>query len=1002
MSISQDKKGYIWIGTQFNGVQRFDGIRFQDYRKDFLEEGSAIIQSARISLIDNEIWVHSQKLFRYKPYGNRFIAIKPGFFKEKNYKYIMFTDENNKQWYVDNYGIYSYDTDTRKMHHELVFLNSVINGNEILVYDPIHQQYWAFFNDSLSLFDVRSKKKLAIEKTHAALFNFLKKNNLVAEIRFMLIDSYHNLWISTYRGQLIKYNLLTEKIAEYSRSKIEGTLDAAGNQPGYLEVEYIFEDDHQNLWFATRGSGLLKYDKQADKFDYLVAEKNDPKGIKYNYEVFTIFQDKKENLWIGTDKGISIFNPYRDYFRTISNDKNNSGLPPDEINAVLQTKDNQLWVGTWGGGIAVFDSTFQLKKNYAFKDAGRNMTWCLIEDNQGKIWSGCQHGLINHYDPTTGKFDTTYKIGTNKSTIRCMAKDHRGNIYFGLHNGKIAKWDADKDLFYEYNYGTPVNLKTNPIAGIFIDSHQNIWANTWNGFFRFDGKQMIFVDSFFADKNRKSSIAYNRITAIQQLNDSTLMMGYMNGGGCYFNINTKVFTKWNLEENLQTKTIQATKEDKNQTIWFTTDYGLHSFVPGKENNATNYYIDKEIINSPFFMDKLIDLHNGEWAAATSTEVIKFNPEKLIGGIDNELPVEITGFKISGKEKLIDSFLENYLPVRLRYSENFLTVEFATLDFSFIQNRKYFYKLSGIDKQWVPADNNLSANYTDLEPGTYIFSVKSESVNKKGGITSFKIIISPPFWKSWLFIALYTITAVSIVYLLIRKRIKTIRHESGLKQKILETEMAALRAQMNPHFIFNCINAIDSLIQNNEKDRATAYLARFAKLIRNVLESSKNNVIPFYKDLEAIRLYIDLEQFRCSNKFHYTIYADEELLNGDYTVPPLLIQPFIENAIHHGLLNKKHADKQLFIDIRLEGEIIVYNITDNGVGRKRSGQLNTINKPEHISYGIQISKERLEIYNRSIHQPQRKRIINGDEILITDLFDNDIPSGTRVEVKLKAV
>src|SRR5436189_613203 len=105
--------------------------------------------------------------------------------------------------------------------------------------------------------------------------------------------------------------------------------------------------------------------------------------------------------------------------------------------------------------------------------------------------------------------------------------------------------------------------------------------------------------------------------------------------------------------------------------------------------------------------------------------------------------------------------------------------------------------------------------------------------------------------------------------------------------------------MNPHFIFNCLNSIDNLIQNNEKEKATAYLAKFAKLIRSILETSKNNVVPCWKDMETLKLYIELEEFRCDNKFSYEINMTDEISNGDYKIPPLTIQPFVENAIHHG-------------------------------------------------------------------------------------------------------
>ena len=215
-------------------------------------------------------------------------------------------------------------------------------------------------------------------------------------------------------------------------------------------------------------------------------------------------------------------------------------------------------------------------------------------------------------------------------------------------------------------------------------------------------------------------------------------------------------------------------------------------------------------------------------------------------------------------------------------------------------------------------------------------------------------------------------------------------QSALKRKALELEMQALRAQMNPHFIFNCLSAIDNLIQTSQSDKATTYLARFAKLIRGVLDSSKNNMVPFQKDFETLRLYLEMEQFRCNNKFRYDLDADPELLQGDYKVPPLIIQPFVENAIHHGLLNKQDNNRKVQVSAQLKDHHIVYSITDNGVGRKKAAILKEINKPGQQSYGIAITRERIHLHNK-----------NGvsNDVLITDLENEGMPSGTKAVVRI---
>lgn len=253
-------------------------------------------------------------------------------------------------------------------------------------------------------------------------------------------------------------------------------------------------------------------------------------------------------------------------------------------------------------------------------------------------------------------------------------------------------------------------------------------------------------------------------------------------------------------------------------------------------------------------------------------------------------------------------------------------------------------------------------------------------------------------KNLLLVSLVVLFLFSVVVvrntILKRKneKLKSEQAQSQLKRKALELEMQALRAQMNPHFIFNCLSAIDNLIQTHQGDKATSYLSRFAKLIRGVLDSSKNNVVPFQKDFETLKLYLEMEQFRCNNKFSYQLTADDELLQGDYKVPPLIIQPFIENAIHHGLLNKQDSNRQLSVSAHLSDEQIIYSVTDNGIGRRKAAIIKEMNRPGQQSYGIDITRERIHLHN--------KNGINND-VLITDLEKEGMPAGTKAIVRISS-
>lgn len=243
-------------------------------------------------------------------------------------------------------------------------------------------------------------------------------------------------------------------------------------------------------------------------------------------------------------------------------------------------------------------------------------------------------------------------------------------------------------------------------------------------------------------------------------------------------------------------------------------------------------------------------------------------------------------------------------------------------------------------------------------------------------------------NNWLLAAIIFLVLIIAIAIAIYKSIQTKKNriESDLKQKISETEIAALKAQMNPHFIFNCINSIDAFIQSNDKYNATVYLNKFARLIRNVLDSSKQSLVSFSKDIETLKLYIELEELRSENKFITHISIDEDLMNSDYKVPPLIIQPFVENAILHGLRNKHTNDGILTVNISKTDKHIVYAITDNGIGRKAAEKINT-NKEK--SYGMEMSYDRIRLFNKET-EPSVK---------VIDLYNNEKPAGTNIIVHL---
>jgi len=248
-------------------------------------------------------------------------------------------------------------------------------------------------------------------------------------------------------------------------------------------------------------------------------------------------------------------------------------------------------------------------------------------------------------------------------------------------------------------------------------------------------------------------------------------------------------------------------------------------------------------------------------------------------------------------------------------------------------------------------------------------------------------------RSLIFYLLSFLMALIILAIIFYQR--NLRNKIRAQKTKAELETKVLRLQMNPHFIFNSLNSIENFIMHNEKRLASDYLNKFARLIRMILDSSRTEVVPIAKDMEALQLYVDLEQLRFNHKFSYKAYVDPALLGGDYRAPSLLIQPYVENAIMHGLAHSDEEDLHLTVTATLVGDKIKYVVQDNGVGREKSKEYNTRNKPYHESVGLKITEDRIHIFNKG-----------GDgagAIKIIDLYNEEkTPGGTKVEIIINAV
>jgi len=993
-AIVQDDKGYIWILT-LNGLQRYDGTRFVNYPVEVNNPGRTTATRDLDLFSDrknNSLWLMYHDAEKLDLQKNKFTLYTPEkFLQDSSLKFDTYKDVSGSSWLAGAFGFF-YPTNEEKLApYYLAVPGLSPNKSHLAFTDIATGDIWLADWSGLSLFEKKTQKKYTHDYNPGKhpLLQLMDKKNLTGIFK----DSKENIWLSTGSNTFYKYNCVDKKLAVYSLAAIKGHSNINMHENHLLLVRCFFEDNHQTIWAGTANGGLLQYHREKDSFTCIQNEETNKLGLHYNYEINCIFQDKEENIWLGTDKGINIFNPYRQYFQAIRHEENNpnTSLPKNEITHFIQAANGNILAGTWGGGITIYDSSWNfIRQIYLPSPYEYNLVWSFVQNDDGSIWAGCQHGFIHLYDPSTGAIKTIHPPELHNQTIWTMVKDKRGNIWLGLHDGKIAKWDKRQNKFYAYNdsiKGIPQTFSN--VVNIFFDSRQRCWVTTTGGFKAFDTQTLTYSGVYLADKKHDHSLSSNYCSGIEEYDDSTLLVGTVHGGLNFFDPGKKTFTHLTVKEGLPANTIHAIRKDAGGYVWFTTDYDLYKFKPA-DKKFIRLNIEAGTVNSEFSNVPFCPLQDGRWLAGTATELISFHTKNNVPVKKTGLKVEITRFTIFDSSILIDSLLAINQPVQLSYKQNFLTIEFALLNFSNLQQTNYYYRLTAVDKDWVNAANKRFASYTNLEPGEYIFSVKADNGHDTSPTATFNIIITPPFWNSLLFKLTCLLVAGLLISWLFKKRIQTVRKEAGMKQEIAETQMMALRAQMNPHFIFNCLNSIDNLIQEDEKEKATLYLAKFAKLIRSILENSKNKVVSCWKDIETLKLYLELEELRCDKKFSYKINIADEILNGDYKVPPLVIQPFVENAIHHGLLNKIDPDKKLTIDVIAGEHHIYYCIRDNGVGRVKAAAYKEINKPTHESMGMQITTERINLFNQN----------KNGSVKITDLVNEfNEPVGTKVEVEL---
>ncbi len=1000
--IAQDHEGFIWIGTS-DGLNRFDGYHVRSFYQ---------VPGEKNSLVNNQV---SNVVF----------------------------DKKDRLWISTREGLSFYDKKTgvfRNFRHDPSDTNSLVNDQELGIYIDHDNNSWVATPTALYYFDsLLNFKKVPIGSEH-----FVVDQNVFGSRGYLVEDRQNQLWGIRY-GYLNLFDR-NPRLLKKQFGPLKG------------DIRCIYEDAQMHYWVGSFSGGLYSFDptsgifqnipldngsgvvysitewKDQNDFTWIVAgtdagtvlvnpitRKNKayyyhPGGLQQNHLSGTnngcVFVDRQNILWITTDGGVSYVQPTKQNFESWSifepNDTSRQSIL-DYPYAFAGNKEG-IFVSTWmRSGLIYFDSngesrtkmslhhlnevgmraSFDSLKPYDVRIKGSNLLWFSADYLLVNLDLGS--GKMRIFKPPDGQqglgLRTIIPYDDHDWWIRTRNNGGNGIYVFDPIAGKFTR-------HYEYNPDCK-SCPPNYIMDIIVTRGKDIYlVSRMEGLFRFDRSSGQFI-SLLKFEGDKLPLHSNGFECLAEDPKGLIWIGTLKGLIVYDPVSGKIARDYYDDRLIGGIEISALCFDEQGNLWMNTRRGIFS-ISGSNGLIRNFTNFDGLPNA--FADGFLKMGTDHFMYSGLRDyLIRFRPDRLLQKSGSAANVHFSEATVMDRPYFFQRTKSGEKMMVITPGETRFTLDFSILNYDVPGDNRYYYRLDGPMSNWQQNENGHLSFY-NISPGNYTLHVKGTN-NKDASLAGEEdivhILVKPQWWQTLWFRVVTAVVILLITIILIRRRISNIRQEARIKQKLAETEMMALRTQMNPHFIFNSLNSIENFIMQNQKRQASDYLNKFARLIRMILENSRDDLVTVTKDMETLQLYIDLEQLRFNHKFSYETEIDKALLDDDFRIPPLLIQPFVENAIVHGLANSDKLDLYLKVKVKLESDFIHYAVEDNGVGRKQAAEYVAQNRPHHKSVGMYITQERINIFNKQQDSKNELRIID-----IVD--DQGEPAGTRVEIKIKPV
>jgi len=945
-SMIQDSKGLIWFAT-LNGVSKFDGSQFTTYRAvDGLNSNSII------SVVEGE----KGELY----FGN----FEKGINVLKNGK-------------IDNYF--------QEIQGEQFPINTLIFSPES---NNLHSIYAFVKHRSLHVIHENAASIISAKKINMRTLDLIKLEKLPAG----------EIAVLTTKGLSVIIN------NEVIKLDIKGLPET--------EVFCLAKSDDDSYFVGLKGKICQIKESRVIREISI--------GVTSEKEVLSLFQDRNRNLWFTIkNKGIFFIPDGTDNIVDIGI---RIGLQQTLVNYIIEDREGNIWLSTYGKGAYCLKNLY-LKNFSEAEGMSSNIVNCIAKASKERILIGTVNGI---------------NILENGSVLRVPSKTGVGLVEY-IHHIK----NIDNELYICGVYGH-FETSTMMFNGLKLQlSTRNAFNKTANGLYLFGttGNSLIVRQQFNPLQHDLNKLfvfgdnpADNRINEITRDSYDNIWIG-SSQGLCKAippeNIKDTIWKKTFFTENqVLNSRINTITEDQHKKVWFAGEKGIASYDLTNDSISTFAAISGHDLSGStstasdnqgrlwvgnmkglYMFDGISVKHLNVHTGLPSNEVLSLFMDRqenlLYIGTTNGLSViDIPVFDkqvITAPEVLLtsikagDSVFTDYNNLVFEPHQHDVYVNFAGLNFSSPGSVVYRYS---IDNKWMTT-NQRTLSFINLRPGVYKLQIMAKAQNTDWGkpaMVTFRIL--PSFtesaWFGFMIIGLFITFSLLFIRLRLNAQKKKTRNEMELTVRINALKHQALSAMMNPHFISNSLNSVQYLVNSHRYEEANEYIAMMAKLMRKNLDSAGSGFILLSEEIDRLKLYLDLEKMRFQDGFTYEIGVGTSINPGAVLIPNMIIQPFVENSLWHGILNSGQAGLLYvsfdFEDIEINGVVsksLIIKITDNGIGILEAGKHK---KKDHISNGIHIIEERLKLLSTKMQLPS--------PIMFEDLSSRGSDSqGTEVIISL---